>query len=97
MNQFFFQQGKSRELLSFPHIVELALKKNNTIELGSCCVTITDSLRIYYVIEGKFEWMIHEQQHILYPGDVTMILPGQKFCGSKGFLDIGTLSWIILK
>jgi AraC-like DNA-binding protein len=97
MNQFFLQQGTSGELRLFPHIVELALKKNNAIQLDSLHTTATDSLRIYCVIDGKFEWIIHEQQIILYPGDVAMILPGQKFGGGKGFLDIGTLSWINLK
>ena len=97
MNQFFLQQGISGELRLFPHIVELALKKNNAIQLDSLHTTATNSLRIYCVIDGKFEWIIHEQQHILYPGDVAMILPGQKFGGGKGFLDIGTLSWINIK
>ncbi len=97
MNQFFLQQGASGELRLFPHIVELALKKNNAIQFDSLHTTATDSLRIYCVIDGKFEWIIHEQQHILYPGDVAMILPGQKFGGGKGFLDIGTLSWINIK
>jgi len=97
MNQFLLQQGISRELQLFSHIIEFALKKNNTIQLNSLHTTATENLRIYYVIDGKFEWIIHEQPHILYPGDVAMILPGQKFGGGKGFLDIGTLSWISIK
>src|SRR6266542_1395829 len=97
MNQFLLQQGISRELQLFSHIIEFALKKNNTIQLNSLHTTATENLRIYYIIDGKFEWLIHEQAHILYPGDVAMILPGQKFGGGKGFLDIGTLSWISIK
>ncbi len=97
MNQFYLQQGAAKELQPFPHIVEFALKKNNAIRLHSLNTTATNSLRIYYVIDGKFEWLIHERQHILYPGDVAMILPGQKFGGGKGFLDIGTLCWINIK
>ncbi len=30
MNQFLLQQGSSKELVLFPHIVELALKKNHS-------------------------------------------------------------------
>ena len=97
MNQFCLQQGTAKELISFPHIAELALKKNNAIQLDSLHTTATNSLRIYYVIDGKFEWIIDERQHILYPGDAAIILPGQKFGGGKGFLDIGTLTWIDLK
>jgi len=97
MNQFCLQQGTSKELHPFSHIAELALKRNNVIQFDSLHTTATDSLRIYYVIDGKFEWIIDGRQHILYPGDMAMILPGQKFGGGKGFLDIGTLSWIHLK
>jgi AraC-like DNA-binding protein len=96
MNQFCLQQSTSKELQPFPHIAELALKRNTVIQLDSLQTTVTDSLRIYYVIDGKFEWIIDERQHILYPGDVAIILPGQKFGGGHGFLDIGTLSWIYL-
>jgi len=97
MNQFFLQQGTSNELQLFPHILALALKKNNAIQLDSLHTATTNSLRIYYVVDGKFEWIVHEQQRILYPGDVAIILPGQKFGGGKGFLDIGTVSWIHIK
>jgi AraC-like DNA-binding protein len=97
MNQFFLQQGISNELQPFPHILALALKKNNAIRLDSLHTAATNSLRIYYVVDGKFEWIIHEQQCILYPGDVAIILPGQKFGSGKGFLDIGTVSWINIK
>jgi len=97
MNQFLLQQGYSRELLLFPHIIELALKKNNSIQLDSFPETRSESIRIYYIIDGRFEWIIHEQHHILYPNDAVVILPGQKFSGVRGFLDIGTISWINLK
>ncbi len=94
MNQFVLQQGPSTELEMFPHITELGAKKNSSIQLNSLRESTSESLRIYNVIEGKFEWHIHQQQYLLYPGDVALILPGQKFGSEKGFLDIGTISWI---
>jgi AraC-like DNA-binding protein len=97
MNQFLLQQGIARELHLFPHIIEFALKKNHSIQLDSFSETITETIRIYYIIEGKFEWLIHGRNHSLYPGDVAMILPGQKLAGTRNFLDIGTLSWINIK
>lgn len=97
MNQFWLQRETSKELQLFPHIIEFALKKNNSIQLNSFPETITESFRVYYVIDGKFEWNIRQQNHILYPGDVAVILPGQKFGASKNFLDVGTLNWINIK
>lgn len=94
MNQFYLQQGHSKELHLFEHIAEFALKKNNTIHLNSFPAVVTEGLRIYYIMDGKFNWIINQQHYILYPGDVALILPGQKLGAEKNFLDIGTLSWL---
>lgn len=45
-------------------------------------------------MDGKFNWIINQQHHILYPGDAALILPGQKFGAENNVLDIGTLSWL---
>jgi AraC-like DNA-binding protein len=94
MNQFVLQHRCSRELQLFPHIIEVGTKKNVSIQLNSLPESIVDHVRIYYIVDGKFEWSIHDQHHILYPGDTAFILPGQKFGGKNGFLEIGTLSWL---
>jgi AraC-like DNA-binding protein len=91
MNQFFLQQGNSKELHPFPHIIEFGIKRNSTVQLNSFTEASTSSIRIYYVLEGKFEWIINDHQHILYPGDLVLIQPGHKFGGQKGVLDIGKL------
>ena len=93
MNQFLFKKG-CPELLLFPHIVEFALKKNTNIQFNSLKTTATDFLRLYFINDGKFEWMINGQQHTLYPGDLAIVLPGQVLGGEKDFLDIGTLTWL---
>ncbi len=94
MNQFLLQQQQSKELEGFPHIIEFAIRKNTTIQLNSLCSRTSDSIHIYYVLEGKFEWVIEERHSILYPDDLVVILPGQSFHGEKNFMDIGTLFWI---
>jgi len=94
MNQFLLQQGHSTELDAFPHIIEFALKKNSAIQLNSLDKAVTNTLRVYYIIEGKFEWIINTRPYMLYPGDIALILPGQTFCSENAFLNIGTLWWI---
>lgn len=93
MNQFIFNRGCT-ELFPLPHILEFALKKNTTIQFDSLNPEIAEPLRLYYIIDGKFEWIIEAQHFILYPGDLAIILPGQTFGGKKGFLDIGTITWL---
>jgi AraC-like DNA-binding protein len=90
-SQFTLRQGYSKELEPFPHVKEFVLRKNNTIQLDSFVVSASDSLRVYYIIDGKFEWLINQQHQVLYPGDIAIVLPGQEIGGSKGYLGIGTL------
>jgi AraC-like DNA-binding protein len=96
MNQFVLRQGHSRELQLFPHIIEFAAKKNLSIQLDSLRDSSADYIRIYYINDGKFEWCIHHKQYLLYPGDMAIVLPGQMFGGTHGFLEIGMLSWLHL-
>lgn len=97
MNQFILQQGHSKELNPFPHIEEIAVKKNSTVQLNSLAPAVSNTMQVYLIIDGKFEWIINQQPYILYPGDVALIMPGQRIRGKKDFLDIGTLSWIHIR
>lgn len=96
MNQYFFKK-ECKELHAFPHIFEFALKKINTIQFDSLKKGRSDFLRFYYIIDGRFDWIIEEQRYILYPGDLAVILPGRSFGGEKDLLDIGTVSWLYLE
>jgi AraC-like DNA-binding protein len=84
----------SDELRLFPHIAEFASKKISTVQFGSLEKESSQCLRIYYVLEGRFDWVIDDQQYVLYPGDVAVILPNQSLAGEKGFLDIGSVCWM---
>lgn len=96
MNQFVLQYGKSTELLLFPHILEVGLKKNASISFNTFLTSATEGLRIYYIIEGRFEWHINNQLIIFYPGDVAVVMPGVPFGSDKGNLEIGAFTWIHL-
>ena len=97
MNQFLLTQGTSAQLNQFAHIIEFAIKRNNAIQLNSLNEGSTNSLRIYYALEGKFEWTVNTEQYILYPGDLVIIQPGQKFGGQKGAMNIGKLCWLYIE
>jgi hypothetical protein len=80
MNPYFLKK-ECKELNTFPHIMEFALKKNSTIQFNTLKKETSEFLRFYYVLEGRFDWMIEEDHHILYPGDLAIILPGQCYTG----------------
>ena len=96
MNVFLLKK-ESKELQLFSHIIEFAFKKSATIQFDSLKKETSKYLRLYYVVDGKFEWIIDGQHHILYPGDLAVILPGKIFGGEKDFLDIGTVSWLHIR
>jgi AraC-like DNA-binding protein len=95
MNQYLFKRD-CKELNPFPHIIEFASKKNSVIQFDSFKKHVSEFLCFYYVIDGRFDWMIDDRHYILYPGDLAVILPGQKFGGKKDLLDIGTVLWMHL-
>src|SRR5688500_16224753 len=95
MNQHLLKRD-CKELHAFPNIVEFAYKKINTIQFDSLKKESSEFLRFYFVMEGRFDWMIDDQHHILFPGDLAIILPGQRFGGEKDILDIGSVSWLHL-
>ncbi|MET0634833.1 MAG: AraC family transcriptional regulator [Chitinophagaceae bacterium] len=97
MFQFHYQQGVAGKLALFPHILELSIKKNTSIQLHSFTEKVAETLCIYFIHEGKFEWKLNDHLYILFPGDVALILPGQKFGNEKGILELGSIYWIQLQ
>ena len=96
MNQFVLTQGSSDELRSFPHIIELGIVKNSSIRLNAFPKSASTGIKIFCVLEGKFEWCVDNGQYSLFPGDVALILPKQEFGSINGVLEIGSFSWIHL-
>jgi len=97
MSQFLLRHENSCELQKFVHINEFALKKNNSISLNSFNDPCSEYLRFYYIVDGKFDWVINKDNYTLYPTDLAMILPGQDLFAEKGYLDIGSLYWLNLR
>ena len=93
MNQFSLKNG-SDQLLPFTHIVEFGLKKHTTIRFNSLKAFTADPLQFYFIIEGKFEWVIDDHPYVLYPGDLAIVLPGQILGGAEDIMHIGTVTWL---
>jgi AraC-like DNA-binding protein len=94
MNQFVLIQGSCEELMPFPHIIEFGVVKNAAINLNAFPTSTASGVKFFYVSDGKFQWNIHNTEHVLFPGDVALILPGQKFGSSSAVLEIGSFCFI---
>jgi AraC-like DNA-binding protein len=97
MHQYLFQQGLSEELRPFPRILELGVKKIQSIQLNSFSQLQADCFRIYYVMEGKFDWSINGEEYVLFPGDAAVVSPGTMFGNTKDILEIGCIAWLHVK
>jgi AraC-like DNA-binding protein len=97
MNQFVLKQGNARELRSFPHILEFGTKKNSSIQINSFNKSTSHGLRLYYIIDGKFDWIINDVNCTMYPGDIAFVLPGQDLHSENGLLAIGSFAWISIE
>lgn len=97
MNQFVLCHNASLELRLFPQIIEIGVIKNAAIRLNGFSSSTNNSLRIFYILEGKFEWCINGRAYHLFPGDVALILPNTEFGNENGVLEIGSFTWIELR
>jgi AraC-like DNA-binding protein len=97
MNPFILYQGKSKELATFPYIIEFANHKIQHIQLQSQEIKLSEGIKICFITEGKFDWNIDGQQYLLYPNDTAMTCPWQSIGGNRGVFDIGSLMWITIK
>lgn len=96
MNQFVLKQDSSEELRLFPHIIELGIVKNSSIRLNAFPAASADGIKIYNILEGKFEWCVGNDQYTLFPNDVAVVLPRQQFGNRNGVLEIGCFCWLHL-
>ena len=94
MNEFLLKQGSSEELRIFPHIIELGIVKNSSIRLDSFHRSSVSGIKLFYVLDGTFQWEIDKGQFTLYPGDIAVVLPGQEFGSYNDVLEIGSFLWI---
>ncbi len=96
MNHFFLHKGKSPEIQAFPHLVEFFRKKTQQVQQNSMPLKENLGLKIMFVLEGKFEWMIDNQAITVYPNDAVFIFPKQIFGGLKEMWDVGVVASITL-
>ncbi|MEP6674741.1 MAG: AraC family transcriptional regulator [Ferruginibacter sp.] len=94
MNQFALTQGISEEIQLFPHITEIGSLKNPSLQLDALPVTSVPGVKFFYVIEGKFQWSINNEEFTFFPGDMALILPGQHFGNANAVLEVGCFSWL---
>jgi AraC-like DNA-binding protein len=96
MNPFEWYQGKTGDLSEFPFILEFVHQKIQQIELNSMVIDAKKGIRIYFINEGRFDWVIDNKPFLLYPNDAAIACPWQKLGSEKGYLAIGTITCLTI-
>lgn len=89
--------GEGKVIKRFPHILEFGHVSFQDIKLRSLDLHYNEGIEICYIHKGKYNWLIEDKNYLLYPGDCFITYPWQRHGSPKGFVDIGTISWIIIK
>jgi len=96
MDSFSYYTG-SHELQPFPHIRMLGRAVVTDSSHHGLAIHRNPGIEICILDKGRFEWTIEESRFVMYPGDCTFTMPWQEHGGTQGIMDIGQLSWIIVK
>ncbi|MCU0326995.1 MAG: AraC family transcriptional regulator [Spirosomaceae bacterium] len=97
MSQYSLHKGKSPELEGFDCILAFSEKKIQHVQPNSLHISVSEGIKIFYVLEGKFDWMVDSQEVTLYPNDVCLVLPWQAFGNVKGTFEVGKIQCIALQ
>jgi AraC-like DNA-binding protein len=97
-NTFIFVPGrKAPELGCFPHIRMFGNQRKQRLERGFLKQHRHPALELCFVWDGRYEWTVDGRLIRLNPGDASLTCPWQTHGGSNDAMNIGTLSWIIIK
>lgn len=91
MSLFSFHKGKSSEIQAFPHLIEFFCKKIQQVQPNSMPLKENHGLKVFFVLEGKFDWSIDNQAITVYPNDAVLVFPKQLFGGVKEMWDMGSV------
>lgn len=58
---------------------------------------LNDGIEIHFVNSGKYKWAVEGQEIELLPDHLSVTAPWQVHGSPKGKMDIGEISWIIIK
>jgi len=73
MSQFLLRHENSPELIQFGQINEFAFIKNSSIRLNSFNNTCSEYLHFYFILDGKFDWVINNENHTSINGSIASI------------------------
>ena len=96
-NLVFFKAGAKELSPHCDYLVEFAQQKFTNIKPDSLGPHYNDGIEICFVTQGTYRWRVEGRDFSLLPGDAFVTSPWQQHGSPDKVLDIGILSWLIVK
>lgn len=84
-------------LSAFSQLVEFGCERYDKVRFGSLSLHHNDGVEICYIRQGSFNWEVEGQLYRVLAGDVFVTMPWQQHGGKDGYMDPGSLYWIVIR
>jgi len=95
---FWWHKNDPGPLKRLPYIRQYGSMKFSKVRLDETMYPhLNDGIEIHFVNSGKYKWVVEGQEIELLPDNLSVTAPWQLNGSPKGKMDIGEISWIVIK
>lgn len=93
-----WHQNNLGPLSKTPYIIQFGSMKFSKVRLDESMLPhLNDGIEIHFVNSGKYKWVVDGKEIELLPDNLSVTAPWQLNGSPSGKMDIGNISWIIIK
>lgn len=86
------------ELLErFPFINDFGFEEYKDIRQKPLQLHFNHGIELCYVMKGRYDWVVEEQQYLLFPGNGFVTCPWEKHGSPHEVVDLGEIYWIVIR
>ena len=89
--------SESEILKEFSFINDFGFEEYKDIRQKPLGLHYNEGIEFCYVSKGRYEWIVGEKNHILFPGNGFVTCPWQQHGSPRDVVDLGEIYWIVIK
>lgn len=99
---FFYSQTDTdatgaKPLEEFPFINDFGFEEYKDIRQKPLRLHYNQGIEFCYVTKGRYEWVVGDQNYLLFPGNGFVTCPWQLHGSPREVVDLGEIFWIVIK
>lgn len=93
-----WNQDNRGPLKNIPFLVQFGSMKFSKVKNDETMRPhLNDGIEIHFVVSGKYNWIVDDQEIKLLPGTLSITAPWQLNGSPSGKMEIGEIIWIVIK